>query len=301
MDTGRAARESVEDVRRAAEDGFAHVWVNQGPTGHDPLSVLAAVGTAGPPQAELGTAIVPTYPRHPVGLAATALTVQSLTGGRLTLGVGPSHPGIVEGQWGIPYDAPLAHTREYLEILRPLLRGEAVERRGERLTAVTRLDVPGAPGAELPAPGVLLSAMGPRMLRLAGELADGTVATWVRPGLVARHLVPGVAAGAAPGVTPRTVVSVFVAVTGDPDGVRDGLGAAFGGAAAMPAYRAALERDGLTNVAQTAVVGSESEVLRQLAAYREAGTTDLIAIPAGDRPEETRELLAGAGAALRTG
>ncbi|GAA2101736.1 TIGR03564 family F420-dependent LLM class oxidoreductase [Streptomyces albiaxialis] len=296
MDTGLSAPEAVAAVRRTAEGGFAHAWVNQGPTGHDPLGVLAAVGAAGPPDVELGTAIVPTYPRHPVNLAAAALTVQSLTGGRLTLGIGPSHPGIVEGQWGIPYEAPVAHTREYLEILRPLLRGEAVEHRGERLTAVTRLDVPGG-GSGVPparAPGVLLSALGPRMLRLAGELADGTLATWVRPGLIARHLVPGVGAGAAPGVAPRVVVSAFVAVTAEPDRVRDELAAAFGGAAAMPAYRAVLERDGLTNVAETAVVGSESEVLRALERYGDAGATDLIAVPWGEERTETLEVLAAA-------
>ncbi|MFG3256709.1 TIGR03564 family F420-dependent LLM class oxidoreductase [Streptomyces sp. NPDC048172] len=294
MDTGLSAPEAAASVRRTVEGGFAHAWVNQGPTGHDPLSVLAAVGAAGPAGAELGTAIVPTYARHPVNLAASALTVHALTDGRLTLGIGPSHPGIVEGQWGIPYDAPVAHTREYLEILRPLLRGEAVEHRGERLTAVTRLDVP---EAAPPPPGVLLSALGPRMLRLAGELADGTVVTWARPGLVARHLVPGVEAGAPPGTSPRVVVMALVAVTAEPDRVRDDLAEVFGGAGSMPAYRALLERDGLTNVAETAVVGSESEVLRQLARYGDAGTTDLIAVPTGDQPDATREVLAATATA----
>ncbi|NGO70685.1 LLM class flavin-dependent oxidoreductase, partial [Streptomyces boncukensis] len=188
--------------------------------------------------------------------------------------VGPSHRAIVADQWGLSYDAPLRHTREYLEVLRPLLRGEAVEHRGERLTAVTGLEITGAPAP----PPVLLSALGPRMLRLAGEpeLADGTIVTWARPGLIADYVVP--AMGPAGG---RVAALTLVAVTGDPDAVREEVAQAFGGAGNHPSYRAVLERDGLTNVAETAAIGSEREVGEAVRRYREAGVTDLIVAPWG--------------------
>lgn len=130
VEEGASPRRMAEEARGIAARGFAHAWLGQSPGGVDPLSVLAAAGEAGAAGFELGTAVVPTYPRHPVNLAATALTVQSLTGGRPTLGVGPSHRRFVADRLGLDYGSPAVHTREYLEIPRPLLRGESLEYRG---------------------------------------------------------------------------------------------------------------------------------------------------------------------------
>jgi Luciferase-like monooxygenase len=157
----------------AATRGLDSAWTNQTPGGWDPLGVLGPFGQEGP--AELGTAIVPTYPRHPVTMAAEALTVQSAMGGRLTLGIGPSHEHAMTGMFGIPYTAPASHTREYLEVLLPLMRGEHVRHKGRSFTVDYQINVPARP------PRVLLSALGPRMLRIARELTDGTIAVWVRP------------------------------------------------------------------------------------------------------------------------
>ncbi len=173
----------IGDVLKDAADarGLDSVWTNQLPGGWDPLTALAGMGD-GP--AELGTAVVPTHPRHPVALATEAVTVQALTGGRLTLGIGPSHEAVITGWFGLPYPAPARHTREYLEVLRPLMAGEHVRYRGEFFTVDTKLEV------SVPPPPVLVGALGPKMLAVARDHADGTVAIWVRPEQVADYLVP---------------------------------------------------------------------------------------------------------------
>ncbi|MEV5408863.1 TIGR03564 family F420-dependent LLM class oxidoreductase [Thermopolyspora sp. NPDC052614] len=248
----------------AVSYGLDSVWAGQQPGGLDALSVLAAAGD-GP--REVGTAVAQTYPVHPVARATAALTVQELVGGRLTLGLGPSHAWIVTGQLGIPYTAPARHTREYLEVLRPLLRGEHVKYSGEFFTVDAQLAV------NVPAPPVLISAMGPRMLQIAHDLADGTIATWVRPATVADWLVPRLADGA------RVVVGAMVAVTNDPDAVREAVATNLSIVNDMPAYRAILDRGGLSGPADAIIVGSESEVLAELRRFRDAGTTDLLVAP----------------------
>jgi F420-dependent oxidoreductase-like protein len=226
---------------------------------------------------ELGTAVVPTYPFHPVALATEALTVQALTGGRLTLGIGPSHELVISGWWGIPYARPASHTREYLEVLRPLLRGEHVEHRGEFFTVDHQLAV------SAPPPPVLVAALGPRMLAITRDLADGTIVSWVRPGTVADYVVPRIGTG-------RVVVLVMAAVTSDPDRVRASVTEQFGAAAELPAYRAMLDRGGHTGAADTVVAGDEEAVRREVERFRDAGVTDLIVTPVGTPAERARVL-----------
>lgn len=264
--------DGIEGLTEAAR-GFDTAWTNQHPGGWDPLTLLATV-EGGPP--ELGTAVVPTYPRHPVVMATEALTVQALTGGRLALGVGPSHAWYLTDQLGIPYSSPAKHTREYLEVLRPLLRGEHVRHSGRFFTVDTRLAIEADP------PPVLISALGPRMLEVARDLADGTIAVWVRPELVAEHLVPSLGDGA------RIVVGPLVAITDDPDGVRATVAENYAMVGEMPAYRAVLDRGGLAGPADTVVAGTETEVVRELARFRDAGVTDLIVSPFGSPVERAR-------------
>src|SRR6516165_745513 len=149
----------VAEARRAAADGYASYWVAQ-VFGLDALTALAIVGRE-VPGIELGTAVVPTYPRHPWVLAQQALTTQAAVGGRLALGIGLSHQIVVEGMWGISFAKPVRHLREYLEVLLPLTRGESVKYRGETVSAHGALTVPGS----TPVP-VLIAALGPQMLEL---------------------------------------------------------------------------------------------------------------------------------------
>ena len=267
----------VASVAGDAHAAGAHsVWTGQRPGGWDALTLLTALQGTVP--AELGTGVVPTYPRHPVALATEALTVQAITGGRLTLGIGPSHEWYMSGQLGLPYTAPAAHTREYLEVLRPLLRGEHVRHSGRFFTVDTRLEL------DAPAPPVLLSALGPRMLRAARELTDGTIAVWVRPDTVADHLVPSLKPGA------RVVVFVTVAVTHDPEGAREAMARDFAQVRTMPAYRAVLERGGIEGAEDTLVAGDEEHVAAQLRRFADAGATDLVVSPKGTTQEQERAM-----------
>ncbi|MFF4989093.1 LLM class F420-dependent oxidoreductase [Streptosporangium saharense] len=275
----------IGQVRAAADAGFDSAFLSQ-LTSWDALAVLG-IAAREVPGIDLGTAVVQTYPRHPLALAGQALTAQAVSGNRLTLGVGPSHRPIIEGQFGYSYDKPARHVREYLSVLRPLLRGEPVEYHGETVSASGQVDVPGAK-----APSVLLSALGPVMLRVAGELADGTVTVWTGPEAIADHVRPAItrAAEEAGRPAPRIVAGVMVSVTADPEGIRRGVAEQVGFAAQLPSYRAMLDRQGKSGVHETVVAGDEETVARAVRKYAEAGTTELLVSPLGDEREQARTL-----------
>jgi F420-dependent oxidoreductase-like protein len=286
-----------DEARAAARDGFASYWLSQ-ISGPDALTALAVVG-AETPGIELGTAIVPTYPRHPMALAMQALTVQAATGGRLVLGIGPSHRVAVEGAWGLSYARPLAHMREYVAVLRDLLQGKAVSFAGEQLVARGRLAIDAQPCP------VLLAALGPRMLELAGTAADGTV-TWMAGARTLRdHIVPAVvvAAEKAGRGRPRVVAGLPICVTDDVAGARAHAAERLGVYGTLPAYRAMLEREGVAGPEGVLLAGAEAEVRDAVAALEAAGVTDLRASMLCANAEEAartrallRSLLPGAGA-----
>jgi F420-dependent oxidoreductase-like protein len=277
--------ELVGQVRQAAARGLDSVYFSQ-VTSWDALTVLAVAGRE-VPAIGLGTAVVATYPRHPVALAVQALSTQAATGGRLTLGVGPSHAALVESTYGCASDRPVRHVREYLTALGPLLRGEPVDFRGTTLAANARVDmvVPHPPS-------VLLAALGPAMLRIAGELADGTVTVWTGPADIADRIAPAVTTAAAQAgrPAPRIVASAIVSVTADPDGVRRQVAERFRGVSELPSYRAQLAREGLSGVHETVVAGDEDAVLAAVRRYADAGTTEFVGSPFGDAADRARTL-----------
>jgi len=277
------------EARRAEQDGFASYWLSQ-ISGLDALTALAVVG-AETSRIELGTSIVPLYGRHPLVLAAQALTANAAAGGRLALGVGPSHQPVIEGMYGESYAKPFTRTREMLTALRALTRGEALDLQGEEVRARGRLAI------EAAAPPILVAALGPRMLELAGREADGTVLWMVGPGTVRSHIAPRIrdAAAKADRPEPRIVAGVAVCVTDDPAAARSFAGQKLAVYGALPAYRAMLEREGVTGPADLLVAGSESAVSDSLAGYAAAGATDLRAGALCATPqdaERTRALLA---------
>ncbi|WP_326948847.1 TIGR03564 family F420-dependent LLM class oxidoreductase [Amycolatopsis sp. NBC_01307] len=253
-------------------------------TAWDALTVAALVGQR-VPRIGLGTAVVRTYAVHPLALAGQALSVQAAIGNRLTLGIGPSHREIIEGQYGLSFDRPARHVREYLQVLRPLLRGEEVERRGEAVSAAGIIDVPGSTP-----PSVLVSALGPVMLRIAGELADGTTTVWAGPEVIGDHIVPAVtrAAAAAGRPAPRVVATIPVSVTADPDGVRADLAARLGAASRFASYRRLLGEQGKTDTSETLVAGDEDAVAAAIHRFAEAGVTELVASVAGGEADRAR-------------
>ncbi len=277
----------VDQVSKLAEQGIATAWCSQ-IFGYDALTLLAVVGRE-VPDIELGTAVVPTYPRHPIMLAAQALTTQAATGRRLVLGIGLSHQVVIEGMFGYSFDRPARHMREYLSALMPLLHGEAVTFKGETLSATTMapLDV------KADAPPVLVAALGPTMLRLAGQLADGTVTWMTGPATIASHIVPSIARAAtdAGRPAPRVAVGLPVAVTTDPDRAREAASRTFALYGQLPSYRAMLDREGAEGPAQVAIVGDEQSVANQISAIAEAGATDFSAAPFGTS-DEIRQTLA---------
>lgn len=289
----QATDDVVAEVRHAADLGLHEAWWSQA-FGWDALTAIAVSGRA-VAGIGLGTAVVPTYPRHPLALAAQALSVQDAVGGRLTLGIGPSHAPIVEGAFGLPFDRPAAHTREYLSALVPLLHGEAVDLRGEQVRVTGQLAVP-----PVTPPPVLLAALGPAMLRIAGEWTDGTIATWTGVRTISQHIAPRItaAADAAGRPAPRVLVSVPVAVTTDPDGARAWAGERFGAADGLPSYRAMLDLEGVASSTDLVIAGDEVVVETELRRLVDAGATELIPVPVGDAAQVERTLgLLGALAA----
>src|SRR5271165_6032266 len=212
----QALSKLADQLRQAADDGFASFWLSN-IFGLDALTALAVAGSQ-VPGIELGTAVVPTYPRHPAVLAQQALTVALAVGpGRLALGIGLSHKIVIEDMYGYSFDKPARHMREYLSVLLPLLDGAPVSVDGSTLSAHIGLSVPRA--GRVP---VLLAAMAPRMLSLAGEQTDGTVLWMTGPATVRDYVVPTIsaAATAAGRPSPRVVCSLPVCVTSDPAAAR---------------------------------------------------------------------------------
>jgi 5,10-methylenetetrahydromethanopterin reductase len=285
----QAMGELTDQLRRAADDGFASFWMSN-IFGLDALTALAVAGSQ-VPGIELGTAVVPSYPRHPAVLAQQALTVALATGpGRLSLGIGLSHKIVIEDMYGHSFDKPARHMREYLSVLLPLLDGTPVNVKGDTLSANLGLSTPRA--GRIP---VLLAALAPRMLDLAGRETDGTVLWMTGPATVRDYVVPTItsAAGAAGRPAPRVVCSLPVCVTSDPDAARAGAEKVFSLYGQLPSYRAMLDREGAVGPGDVAVVGDEDAVTAQILALADAGVTDFVAaeFARGADRERTRTLL----------
>lgn len=279
----------VERASQAEADGFDSFWLPQ-IFGVDALSAHTLIG-ATVPRIELGTAVVPTYPRHPMALAGQARTASAASGGRITLGVGLSHQLVVEGMWGYSFDKPVRHMREYLSALVPLCAGESVAFSGETVTANGAINVDDAP----PVP-VMVAALGPAMLKVAAELTAGTVTWMTGPQTLAEHTVPTLLAAAQAAGTGemRVVTSLPVAVTDDVDGARERAARVFAVYNQLPSYRAMLDREGAEGPADVAIVGDEATVRAGIERLRSAGVTDFVASEFSSDPvvvTETRELL----------
>jgi F420-dependent oxidoreductase-like protein len=281
--------ELVESVRTAKEQGFPSYWIAQ-IFGFDALTALAVVGRE-VPDIELGTGVIPTYPRHPMMLAGQALTVQAAIGNRLALGIGLSHQIVIEAMFGYSFAKPVRHMKEYLSILKPLLHGESVSFRGETLSANGTLAVAGSTP-----PPVLVAALGSQMLHVTGRMAEGTITWMTGPATLAEHIVPTITSAAkeAGRDAPRIVASLPVCVTNDPDAARERAAETFSIYGQLPSYRAMLDREGAAGPADVALVGDEATVRAGIERVRDAGVTDFTAAEFGATESErtaTRDLL----------
>lgn len=292
--TTRLGRSSVADFVEHAlaceAAGFSSYWLAEHPVGgFDALTTLAVVGQS-VERMELGTAIIPTYPRHPVTLAGQALTTQAAIRGNLSLGVGMSHK-VMMADLGIHDDKPIRHLKEYLAALMPMIETGHVDVSGETLSATADVLRP----VER-VPEVTVAALGPQSLRVAGRMVSGTNLAWVGPRTIREHIVPTIseAADAADRPAPRIIATLPVCVTDDPVTARSVLTKNTAMYASLPSYRAMFEREGVTETGELGIIGDEAEVEARLVDLAEAGVTDFGASEFGltsDDRARTRALL----------
>jgi F420-dependent oxidoreductase-like protein len=258
----------VADAARAERDGFASYWVPQ-IFGPDALSTLTVVGRE-VPRIELGTSVIPTYPRHPMMLAQQALTANAASGGRLCLGIGLSHKAV-------------RHMREYLSILMPLIEKQNVSFSGETYSTHAGLGIHGATKC-----GVVIAALGPQMLKLAAGMTDGTLTWCTGPETLRTLTVPTIteAAKQLGRPAPRVVAALPVCVTSNVADAKERAAKIFAVYGQLPSYRAMLDHEGAAGPADIAIAGSESEVYDRIASLESIGVTDFAAVEFGATPDE---------------
>ncbi|MBV9663133.1 MAG: TIGR03564 family F420-dependent LLM class oxidoreductase [Actinobacteria bacterium] len=287
-------------ARWAEDAGLASVWVPQIPDEFDALTAATVVGQA-TSRIEIGTAVVPVQPRHPIALAQQALSVQAVCGGRLALGLGVSHHWIIDEMLGLPYEKPLRTMRAYLEVLEPALHGPGpVDVENELFRVHNPLDITDA----APTP-VLLAALGPAMLRLCGERTDGTILWMADERAIGSHVVPALTAAAAGAgrPAPRVIAGVPVCLCRDDevDAAVERTNRILAEAETSPNYQRLLDAGDAQQVGDLLAAGSESSVEKRLQSFVDAGATDISVrvVPLGATREErlassdrTRELIA---------
>ncbi|OSC39583.1 LLM class F420-dependent oxidoreductase [Mycobacterium decipiens] len=306
-DSTRKVTRMLADIDWAETAGLDSAWIPQIPSDFDALLAVALMGTR-TGRIELGTAVVPLQAQHPIALARQALSVHAATGGRLALGVGPSHHWIVDDMLGLPYRRPAAYTRDYLEVLNAAFTGPgAVDVENDTFTVHNPLDL--GPVAPLP---VLVAALGPVMLTLAGERADGTVLWMADERAVAEHVVPRItkAADSAGRRAPRVVAGVPVCLCGaaEVDTARERANRILGEAEVSPNYQRLLGYGDARDVGDICAAGDEDAIAARFRRFADAGVTDLSVrlLPIGDNRDElvaskrrTREMIAALAPQLR--
>ena len=276
----------VEFTEKANMDTYwlAQVWR------FDAMTLIPHLAKAGP-NLQFATGVVASWLRHPMTLATQALTTNLLTGGKFTLGVGLMHQPIIEGMMEIPFDRPVRHMREYLDVLMPLIENRQADASGATVSYHGPVDIPEAPTCP-----VILAALGPQMLSLAGSRTAGTVTWMTGPNTIREHIVPtiGTAAEKADRPAPRIVALVAVHVTDDTGSAGAAAAEKLALYGQMPSYRHMLDREGFAGAADAAIIGNEDFVREQIGAYAAAGVTDLgLTVLAGpSERDRTRELIA---------
>jgi F420-dependent oxidoreductase-like protein len=277
--------ELVGQVREAADAGVTTAWFTQ-LLDHDAIMVAALAGQAVPGMT-VGTGVVPLYPRHPLALASQAQTAQAASDGRFILGVGLGVPALLEPAYGLEYPPALRYLEECLTVLRQGLDGERVDYEGELVGAHPGLPTSVAGGGGVP---LLVGAMGPRVLRTAGEIADGTITFLAGPRTLATTIVPAItrAAQAAGRPAPRIVATVPAVVTDAAKQVRDIASVHLGYYGAIPSYQRVLAAEQVSHPVELALIGDEDAVAAGLREYFEAGATEVVLAQSGLRSAAER-------------
>jgi 5,10-methylenetetrahydromethanopterin reductase len=259
----------VQQAVDSENDGLDAVWFNH-ILSTDSLIAVALVGQK-TKRIELVTGVVPVYSREPLLMAQQALTVQVASQGRLSLGIGLAHPETAPLAWNHSYDRPAHFMEEYLAVLQPLLEKKAVEFSGDMITTQGVLGFP-----DVPAPKVLLAALGPIMLRMAGEQTDGTLLWVTGPKTIRGHVAPKIteAAKAAGRPSPRISAALPICITDDSASAREAASNLFSRYGRLVNYRRVLDIEGVDGPQDIAVVGNEEEAEQQIRELADAGATD---------------------------
>lgn len=285
-----------EHAAQAEADGFSSYWLAQLGV-PDALTAIATMGDV-TSTIEIGTAVIPTWTRHPLMLAAQASTVVEAIGpGRLVVGLGLAHKVSVEGTLKIPFATPAKHMEEYLSVLLPVLADRKVSVSGDIWSA----DTEGIGGTAVQPPTVMLAAMGPRMLKLAGSRTAGSILWLSGPRAIADQIKPALEAAAADAgrPSPRIMASVPLCVTKDADSVKGFVAAALAGYNDLPSYRGVMDAEGAGGPADVSLIGTQAEVLAGIRSFAEAGVTDFAPVELTLSPDDataTREVLKGVAA-----
>ena len=284
-DPGGASLDALVGQFQAAEQaGFQSVWIAN-IFGMDAMT-LAAIGGSRTSRIEIGTAVVPTHSRHPLYAAQQALTTQAACGGRFALGLGPSHKVVIENMLGLSYAHPARHVEEYLRVVTDLFRTGKTSFAGEHYRVNGSLKIScGSP------PQVLIGALGPRMRRIAGAIADGTITWMTGRRTLAEQVIPGVRAAAREEgrPEPRIVAGFPVVLTKDPAGAREAAGKLLSLYGTLPSYRAMLDAEGVAGPGDLAIVGDAEEIERAIRGFADVGVSDFhaVAFAYGSDPKET--------------
>lgn len=271
-------RDKAERLVAAAQDaeasGISSVWVSQVPNDFDALTAVALMGAA-TSRIELGTAVMPIQTRHPVAMVQQSLANQIVCGGRFTLGLGPSHHWIVRDMLGLPYEKPARLVRNYLEVLNAAFAGPGpVDVENEDFHVHNEFAV-----TDLGPTPILVAALAPLMLGVAGELASGTITWMADERAIGDHVVPGItaAAVAAGRPAPRIVAGVPVAScrADEVDAARAWANVALGHAEFSPNYERLLERGDAADVGGLLAAGDDDAIVTRLRRFRDAGATDV--------------------------
>lgn len=249
--------------------GFDSLWLAH-IMGLDAITALAIVGRE-TERIEIGTAVVPSYSRHPMAMAQQCLTAQAAAKGRFVLGVGLSHKLVIEDLMGLSYEKPARHMREYMAVLGPLLRGEPAKFEGQEFKVNVTVSVEGA--SEVP---VLIAALGDHMLKIAGRTAAGTILWMTGPKTIESHIAPKIQAAASEAgrEAPRIVAGFPIVLTNDADTARENIGKGLTMYGMLPSYRAMLDKEGAAGPADIAIVGDEKVLGASLDRLRDVGVTD---------------------------
>lgn len=273
--SGNSVDAIVADAREAAEAGLRSAWLGQR-TDYDAIALAGIIGREVPGLA-VGTSAVPIFPRHPLLVSGQAQTAQAATGGRFHLGLALGAKAFVEPVFGVPYERPITRLAEFLTALRGLLAGGPGDFQGETLTVAPAMPTVLPGGTEPPVP-LLVAAMAPQALRVAGEFADGTLPLLAGPRTLGEHIVPAITAAAerAGRPAPRVVAFVVGAVASDVDAAREAAAQRTSFYDRIPSYQRVIELEGAERAADLVVLGDERKVADAVRSYRDAGATEIV-------------------------